>query len=100
MQKPTAANPMQALCELGFIVASCPPLPFQETASHWQAGVTPASRLVGWKVVVTWDTRGGGVELEALGRAEPLRQWFSTFLMPRPFNTVPHVVVTPNHKII
>ncbi len=30
----------------------------------------------------------------------PVDQWFSTFLMPRPFNTVPHVVVTPNHKII
>nr|KAF6314743.1 hypothetical protein mMyoMyo1_008546 [Myotis myotis] len=29
-----------------------------------------------------------------------LAQWFSTFLMPRPFNAVPHVVVTPNHKII
>jgi hypothetical protein len=30
----------------------------------------------------------------------PLVQWFSTFLMLWPFNTVPHVVVTPNHKII
>jgi hypothetical protein len=28
-----------------------------------------------------------------------LEQWFSTFLMQQPFNT-PHVVVTPNHKII
>ena len=27
-------------------------------------------------------------------------QWFSTFLILWPFNTVPHVVVTPNHKII
>ena len=28
-------------------------------------------------------------------------QWFSAFLMPWPFNnTVPHVVVTSNHKII
>ena len=26
-------------------------------------------------------------------------RWFSTFRMLRPFNTVPHVVVTPNHKI-
>ena len=24
-----------------------------------------------------------------------VKQWFPTFLMPRPFNTVPHVVVTP-----
>ena len=31
---------------------------------------------------------------------ESLEQWFSTFLMLWPFNTVPHVVVTPNHKII
>ena len=29
-----------------------------------------------------------------------LKQWFSAFPMLRPFNTVPHVVVTPNHKII
>ena len=29
-----------------------------------------------------------------------LEQWFSTFLMLQPFNTVPHVVVTPNHTII
>ena len=30
------------------------------------------------------------------------QQWFSTFLMLEPFNTVPHVVVTlpPSHKII
>ena len=28
-----------------------------------------------------------------------LDQWFSTFLMLQPFNTVPHVV-TPNDKII
>lgn len=31
---------------------------------------------------------------------EPTRQWFSTFLRPRPFNTVPHAVKTLNHKII
>jgi hypothetical protein len=31
-----------------------------------------------------------------------LKQRFSTFLMPRLrlFNTVPHVVVTPSHKIV
>lgn len=29
-----------------------------------------------------------------------LDQWVSTFLMLTPFNTLPHVVVTPNHKII
>ena len=28
-----------------------------------------------------------------------LGQWFSTFLMPLPFNTVPHGVVTPNPNI-
>jgi hypothetical protein len=27
-----------------------------------------------------------------------LHEWFSTFLMMGPFNTVPHVAVTPNHK--
>lgn len=31
---------------------------------------------------------------------EPLEQRSSTFLTLRPFNTVPHVVMTPNHKII
>ena len=29
-----------------------------------------------------------------------LELWFSTFLTLRPFNIAPHVVVTPNHKII
>jgi hypothetical protein len=28
-----------------------------------------------------------------------LTQCFSAFLMPQPFNTVPHVVVTPNHNL-
>ena len=26
-------------------------------------------------------------------------QWFSAFLVPQPFNTVPHVVVTPTTKL-
>lgn len=30
----------------------------------------------------------------------PLGQWFSTFLMLWPVNTIPHVAVTPNHKKI
>jgi hypothetical protein len=30
----------------------------------------------------------------------PPEQWFSTFLMLQPFNRIPHVVVTPNHKIV
>ena len=34
-----------------------------------------------------------------LQNQKPLGQWFSTFLMLRPFNMVPHVVVTPNYKI-
>lgn len=29
-----------------------------------------------------------------------LQKCFSTFLILRPFNTVPHVVVTPTRKII
>lgn len=29
-----------------------------------------------------------------------LEQWFSTFLVLQPLNTVPHVVVTHNHKIV
>jgi len=28
------------------------------------------------------------------------KQWFLTFLMLWPLDTVPHVVVTPNHKIV
>lgn len=31
---------------------------------------------------------------------DSLKQWFSIFLMPRPFNTVPHIVMIFNHKII
>ena len=30
----------------------------------------------------------------------PKTQWFSTFLKLQPFNTVPYVVMTPNHRII
>ena len=29
-----------------------------------------------------------------------LEKWFSTFLMLQPIKTIPHVVVTPNLKII
>jgi hypothetical protein len=35
-----------------------------------------------------------------LSQEHPEKQWFSTFLMLGPFNTAPHVVVNPNHKII
>lgn len=31
---------------------------------------------------------------------EPLEHWFSTFRMLRPFSTVPHGGVTPNHEVI
>ena len=31
---------------------------------------------------------------------QELKQWFSTFLTLWPFNTVPRVVETPNHKTI
>ena len=31
---------------------------------------------------------------------KPLKHWFSSSLMLRPLNTVPHVVVIPRHKII
>jgi dUTPase len=29
---------------------------------------------------------------------DPVGQWFLTFLMLQPFNTVTHAAVTPNHK--
>lgn len=35
-----------------------------------------------------------------LASIDAIDQRFSTVLMLRPFNTVPHVVVTPNHSII
>ena len=31
---------------------------------------------------------------------DTLGRWFSPYLMLRPFNTVPHVMVTPNHTVI
>lgn len=31
---------------------------------------------------------------------QSINQWFPTFLMLYPFNTVPYVLVTPNHEII
>jgi hypothetical protein len=42
---------------------------------------------------------GKDMKLSILGFSV-LEQWFSTFLMLLPFNTVPHVVLIPNHKII
>ncbi|EDL77014.1 rCG25479 [Rattus norvegicus] len=30
---------------------------------------------------------------------DSIKQSFSTFLMISPFNTIPHVVVTPRHKL-
>jgi hypothetical protein len=35
-----------------------------------------------------------------MGIKEMLGPCFSTFLMLHPFNAVPQVVVTPNHKVI
>jgi hypothetical protein len=32
--------------------------------------------------------------------AGTLEQWFSAFPVLQPFTTVPHVVVTPSHKMI
>jgi hypothetical protein len=32
--------------------------------------------------------------------SEPLREWFPAFLTLRPFDTVPHAVLIPNHEII
>jgi hypothetical protein len=40
-----------------------------------------------------------GCDLQ-IGTQETLEQWILTFPMLGLFNTVPHVVVTPNHKII
>lgn len=36
----------------------------------------------------------------SLSFTDPLEQWFSIFLMLKPFDTVLHIVVTPNHKAI
>ena len=41
---------------------------------------------------------GRGVSLEV--GFESVKQWFSTFLMLQPFNTVPRVVVTPNQNVV
>ena len=39
-----------------------------------------------------------GMCVYAMG--QQVEQWLSAFLELRPFNIVPHAVVTPNHKII
>lgn len=41
----------------------------------------------------------GGFVCTPLYRPQPIEQWFSPFLMLRPLNTVPHVVLIPNHNI-
>jgi hypothetical protein len=43
------------------------------------------------------DLQAGHAQYHKCGK--PLEQWFPTFLMLQLFNTVPHVVLTPNHKI-
>ena len=45
-------------------------------------------------------TSQAGVVTTALHLQILVVRWFSTFLMLCPFNTVPHVMVTPNHNII
>jgi len=37
---------------------------------------------------------------DVLPQYGPQQGWFSAFLMLRPFNIVPHIVVTPNYKTI
>ena len=46
------------------------------------------------------EGRGSYVPLRAKRVLAFKYQWFTAFLMLWPFNSVPHVVVTPNHKII
>jgi hypothetical protein len=41
-----------------------------------------------------------GFQKEQWETEKPPEQWFLAFPMLRLFNTVPQVVVTPNHKII
>jgi hypothetical protein len=41
-----------------------------------------------------------GCRSERLGKFPILELWFSAFPMLQPFNTVPHVGLTPSHKII
>lgn len=65
-----------------------------------------------WAKAQCWDLSGWDPVFHALGKgipeAEPqthgpgvsLEQRPSTFLMLRPFHTVPHVVVIPNHTVI
>ena len=60
---------------------------------------TVSSRAIGTSAFIM-----GGRNFKKLSRQvdqylEVLDQWFSIFLMLRPFNTVPHVMVTLNHKI-
>jgi hypothetical protein len=52
------------------------------------------------KVLESSETEGWPTELTVCGyrtQVLSLDQWFSTFLKPPPFNSVPHVVVTPRH---
>lgn len=40
-----------------------------------------------------WEPKYGG-------HKDPLNQWFLTFLMLCPFNTLPHGVINPKYKIM
>lgn len=42
----------------------------------------------------------GGFQKGQWETEKSLELWFSAFLMLWPFNTVPQVVLTPNHKVI
>lgn len=49
-------------------------------------------------VIIPVNNRGK-ILWDIVSTSANLDQCFSTFLMLRPFNTVPHVVLTLNHKI-
>jgi hypothetical protein len=68
------------------------PRPFPNTAAQLWATVQsqgPQGQTVYWFLFPAPENT------EHTSLQGPLNQWFSAVLMLRPFNTVPHVVVTP-----
>lgn len=55
--------------------------------------------LASWGLYTCLCSPSAGLSPDTLWVHAP-KQWFSTFPILGPFNTVPHIGETPNHKII
>ena len=97
--------------QMGHCVTEVQRSPCKDTVGYWSEGFLTHQRTssfyerqVTLKIPMskTKSLLASFTPASILGETARLTQWSSTFLMQRPFNTVPYVLVTPppNHNII